>query len=244
MFMPEQKLAFCWMQKVASENFAALFNHVNNNPGGVEALYSSFWALGVNLANVTREKGWRFAAFVRDPLDRYLSAFLSKCVPVGNNKGPANGGAFCHGPTLSVPLTLEDEIALFEARVRSDAARGALPDDFHWKSQSATLRDHCGMDRFNPAKLDFLGHITYDPANVNHEVQALLGLTSLPNISGLSKEHFPLPKGVSLLGCPKSHCTEAHAQFQDFYRNRETARLVQGLLQDDYDTFNFTKLVP
>lgn len=242
--MPKEKLALCYFQKVASEHFCPMFNRVN------QVNVTSAWCskpsqLGVKWSSVTKEQGWKFAIFVRDPLERYLSAFLSKCVPTALNMEPANEGKFCHGPTRSQPVTIEEEITLFEERVRSDAANG-LANDGHWESQATTLANRCGMKRFRPSQLDFLGYLTHDLQAVNHEVQSMLSLTKLNGVAKLANEYFPLPKvlakGVSQ--CPKQHCTMAHEKFSKFYRSNETVRIVQSLLQNDYDTFQFKKLIP
>lgn len=237
--LPKEKLAFCFIQKVASEHFGPMFNALNNISGaGLDPDPSSVYRLGLQYSDLTKGNGWRFAMFVRHPLERYLSAFLSKCVPTGGNKEPSSGGKFCHGPTRSAPVTLDEKVALFEERAKSDLANGLAQDD-HWLSQHTVMQRHCGAE-FEPAKLDFLGHMTYDLSETNSQVQELLKLTSVPSIAAVATEHFPLPATpLALVQCPTQHCTRAHREIVDFYRNPETVRNVMKLFKDDFDNYDF-----
>jgi len=235
--MKEHKLAFCYVQKVASEHFGPMFNAVNNISGGLDPEYSSLHNLGIPWPEVTRENGWKFAMFVRDPLERYLSAFLSKCLPTGGNKEPVSGGKNCHGPTRSAPVSQEEKVALFEERVRTDLANG-LPTDDHWLSHYAVMQRHCGADKFEPAKLDYVGRMTYDLAETNSQVQGLLKLTSLAGVEALATQHFPAPSPLALLQCPGQHCTRSYQDFDTFYKNPETVRIVVQIFKDDYAKFS------
>mmetsp|Transcript_91322 Transcript_91322/g.204441 ORF Transcript_91322/g.204441 Transcript_91322/m.204441 type:complete len:315 (-) Transcript_91322:20-964(-) len=248
--MPEQKLAFCFVQKVASQHFAPLFNDVNNitvTVGGGDYDFSTVKGLGLDWTEMTRENGWRFAMFVRHPLERYLSAFLDKCVHEEPDEHyvASDFGVHCFGPTLSGTATwnvsLEAQVALFEERVRHDLAEG-LADNPHWLAQYAVMRRYCGEDRFAPEDLDFLGHMTYDNEDVNRQVREMLQLTSLPGIAALAEKHFPTAKAAkapALVQCGTDHCSSEHEDFMQFYHTPDIVRGVVQLFQEDFDHYTF-----
>uniref|UniRef100_A0A7S2DFX9 Carbohydrate sulfotransferase n=1 Tax=Alexandrium andersonii TaxID=327968 RepID=A0A7S2DFX9_9DINO len=239
--MASEKLAFCYVQKVASEHFGPMFNAVNNiTDGGYDPGFSTTQSLNIDPSQVTRENGWRFAMFVRSPLERYLSAFLSKCVPTGTNKEPSQGGKWCFGKTRSAPVTMEEKVELFEERVRNDSVAGLANND-HWLSQYTVMKQNCGVENFAPEKLDYLGHMSSDADAVNSQVKEMLTkFTTLSNAAFVATEHFPTAtKKLGLLQCPTAHCTQARNQLKHFYRKPETVDLVKTLFADDFENFKF-----
>merc|ERR1712176_1628535 len=81
--MPEAKFALCFIFKVASEQMVDLFNDGNHRPCDHNGwMVSQPSRLGVDWSTVTRKNMWSFGILIREPLDRYLSAFLNKCNPL------------------------------------------------------------------------------------------------------------------------------------------------------------------
>lgn len=85
--VPEHKLLFCYIDKVACSNFNRLFRTVRAryDPSQLEG---DFWfrnspeAHGLDLANLSgilADRSWHKAVFYRDPIERFVSAFASKC---------------------------------------------------------------------------------------------------------------------------------------------------------------------
>mmetsp|Transcript_10997 Transcript_10997/g.25852 ORF Transcript_10997/g.25852 Transcript_10997/m.25852 type:complete len:281 (+) Transcript_10997:81-923(+) len=231
--MPEHKLAFCYFQKVASEHFAPLFNTVNLVEDPKDQDGSTARRQEVQWSEISKEHGWKFAFFTRDPLERYLSAFLSKCLPTGSNLHPVENGLRCYGPMRSAPVSQEEKIQMFEERTKMDAERG-LPNNDHWLSQHTILTRFCDKDKFDPEKVDFIGRMTPDTQSVNDQVQAMLrGLTNLTGIAELTAAHFPVG-ALALVQCPTVHCTASTRVFRSFYRKQETVDIVKKLYADDY----------
>mmetsp|Transcript_64843 Transcript_64843/g.201025 ORF Transcript_64843/g.201025 Transcript_64843/m.201025 type:complete len:317 (-) Transcript_64843:69-1019(-) len=246
-----QKLAFCALQKVGSEHFGPLFagaanpsflQEVRNATDPVQVFNSNYdevrlMSSGLAWQQLTRENGWSFAFFTRDPLQRYLSAFLSKCTAPGPNLSPPSGGRDCFGPILDQaagPVSLEQKRAAFEQRAARDAASGLAQDD-HWKGQFAILKDIGGLERFGPGRADFEGSLSLP--DVTGQVAAMLGGAGVPNAAELARFFFPprdLEKRRSQIQCPSTHCTDADEELETFYANPETVKNVLRLLCDDY----------
>lgn len=237
--IPSQKLALCFFKKSGSTAFGQLFNSVNGFVGVHSAVPSHLGFLGMNWSQASHEAGWKFVVFVRDPLERYLSAFLSNCVPKdGYITGPPDEGKSCFGPTLSGDVSKEEKIAFFEKRVQRDYANG-LPDDDQWQTQYRSLTKNCGLDKFEPQQLDFIGVMSGDMDLTHSRVKSMLeATTSLPNVPELVQQYFPVPqKPVSLLQCDDGHCTSAHDWLTDFYRKPEIVKAVFDLVHEDYQRF-------
>jgi len=251
------KLAFCKMPKVANTQFARMFNALNGRNvtasgsccGGWarRGRYGEcYWDSAAGRYNITKHEflvrgnGWKLAAFVRDPLERFLSAFL-------NN----NFKAFCclDGSVVrpNVAYSKHTRIRAFEAFVNRSSwrcpERGATasclgtngPDDPHWRHQLAILQQDCG---FGVDRLDFLGRLTNDRVNVNLQVRdmlrAVFGVGSR-RLVGYARRFFPAA----------GHTREAtlqrdlgsHREVLAYYRRRETIDHVLGSVQQDYAAF-------
>ena len=94
----QHKLLFCRIEKVANTLFADLFCSLNRqHPVDVDLaplhhpLWGTWefedgcdwWSANADgaVATALTSAEWTRAVFFRDPLDRFLSAYLSKCVP-------------------------------------------------------------------------------------------------------------------------------------------------------------------
>ena len=100
--VPEKKLMFCWLEKVACQAFNDVFCSVNAHHAvgegatripdlwddgmswehGCDWMSSAPEVFGMTSRDVhvaLESSAWTKAVFVREPLERFLSAFLSKC---------------------------------------------------------------------------------------------------------------------------------------------------------------------
>jgi hypothetical protein len=229
--LPKAKLAFCYMPKVASNQIATLFGELNgfqgekfiNEPWG----YSGAAQLNIDWNMVTRENGWKFAFFHRDPLARYLSAFGSKCMVnaiYGNVEG---AGKDCIGKIQWTALPMDKMVEAFEERVRADSLVGRPVNNSHWFPMIKNLRA-CGIDRFHPDDVDFKGGIDEDAnAVVRRMFEATGVMQAYPNASALIDKHFPRQN----VG---GHSSKSHNRQDEFYRNVSTVQAVAKLYEEDY----------
>ncbi|CAK0892359.1 unnamed protein product [Prorocentrum cordatum] len=192
LLLPEAKVAFCYMPKVASAQMSSMFGELN----GIDEDYNDPWeasgpkALNISWANVTKANGWKFAFFTRDPLARYLSAFGSKCLP--NSDGIVEGnGKDCLGKITWHFAPMEQLVQTFEERARNDTKKGRPANNSHWFSQSTCLRA-CGIDRFHPKAVDFIGNLDNDAhAEVTRMFDTLGVSAAYPQAKEVVEKYFP-----------------------------------------------------
>lgn len=88
--VPEYRLLFCYMEKVGCQSFNLLFRNLRAARSRSSLSHSGIWwqntpqKHGFDKAGLERllmDKTWHKAVFFRDPLERFLSAYRSKCEP-------------------------------------------------------------------------------------------------------------------------------------------------------------------
>jgi len=225
LLIPRLKLAFCYVPKVACTQFKDLFNFLNglgNETLGFGHHYfmSMPKRLHMTMQNVTRENGWKFAAFTRDPLLRYLSAFGSTCVST-------SGGKFehvyeCCGPTIQMPISDEDMIRRFEQRMALDAAVGLVRGDDHWVEQSEIMKQ-CSWRNFKPESLDYWGHLSGD---VNQQVKSMLKVVNFTD-DRVVDTFFPKNTRAG-------HTSPITVPPRELFRNKAIVKSLLKVFEDDY----------
>uniref|UniRef100_A0A7S2DSM8 Sulfotransferase domain-containing protein n=1 Tax=Alexandrium andersonii TaxID=327968 RepID=A0A7S2DSM8_9DINO len=229
--VPSLKLAFCYVPKVACTQFKDLFNHLNHldTKDGFphDYLASSVEKLGISRSSVSRENGWKFAMFTRDPALRYLSAFGSTCV--AKDDGTFEHDIECCGPLVKDNLMQPELLVkMFETRLMYDHAQGSVSQEQHWSQQTEILM-LCGWEDFRPEKVDFHGSIS--DGDVNQQVKEMLAMVngSEPWRTELVDKYFPED---SVAG----HQTPIQQIPPEvFYRNRTVLSAVGKLYEDDID---------
>jgi hypothetical protein len=84
--VPEHRILFCFIEKVACTSFNSLFNHVNNRTTtGLKDMWAlndaiAFKMTAPQVVQLVKNESWFKAVFYRDPVDRFVSAYRSKCV--------------------------------------------------------------------------------------------------------------------------------------------------------------------
>lgn len=229
--IPSVKLAFCLIPKIASDAFTRLFLEVNGQamPDCTKECNHVFHAataegLGIDPAELSKENGWKSAYFLRDPLERYLSAFGSKCVPHVDGKVGDNG-ANCEGEIITTPGNSSDYVTAFEQRVRSDMETGLPPYNPHWVPQVQHIKHQCGMDLFKPDSIDFFGTLSGD---VNAKVKQMLESSNVENFAELADKFFP-PEGANAV-----HASTTSKDFDVFFRNPDIVEDVAELYESDF----------
>ena len=129
--VPKQRLMLCWMEKVGCETFIDLFCSISKRhkrdatkpartylyghksqdfEEGCNWTSASPIQHGMDLTQVADALGnpaWTKAVFYRDPLDRFLSGYLSKCTP-----GHDQDTYFCRQVFGSVNPSFEEAAAV------------------------------------------------------------------------------------------------------------------------------------
>lgn len=186
--VPELKFAFCIIPKVACTQFARLINKLNwllsedmhaclhkpeekfGENGTRYAAYvcSSTTTRNVNIRDITPSSGWRTAAFYREPMARFHSAWRNKCVEweLQGIDCLSSEWAWDWWPDLVAHF----EHAVFVHLPAYEALRnrsGGMVNN-HYDFQAT----HCGMEWW-PGPFNYTGLLT-DHADVHAQVAQML----------------------------------------------------------------------
>jgi len=241
LFTQKKKLALCVIPKVASTTFARLFNAMNygkyaespkEKPMGAGGHSQSSCVHLGHCEDVTSANGWTIAVFGRNPIERYVSAFRSKCLAEPNNfvpGRPEKNGTVCYGSVLwDANATLSERVEAFEAHALNDVKRGSLPNDVHWVTQTLNVQQKCGLQR---TAFNFFGSMDIP---LLPQIESLLQRVKHPNASVI----------IDDLSNKKSHCTTCSPQdtavtCKALLRSSEVVDGLMHLYADDYNFFEF-----
>lgn len=190
-------------------------------------VFSSCENLGIDCQQITKANGWTTAVFHRDPVDRYLSAFRSKCLASPHNFQPGraeDNGSNCNGPVLANPhATLSEQVEAFEHHALIDVKHGKPGANIHWVSQKEVLQRTCGLPDGAFQFIGSMNEILYP------QVESMLQKANHPNASIISNDMFnKMP----------SHCTAcADSEAKAFLRNHTIVKMLSNLYKDDNDFF-------
>jgi hypothetical protein len=108
--VPSHRLLICKQSKVASTQLRLLFGALGRAEG-LKPAYLVNPSLP-RLKGILANRSWHKAVFFREPLERFLSAFLSKCQrgPLRDRDGPQK----CRAAFGFSEMALEDAVALLE----------------------------------------------------------------------------------------------------------------------------------
>lgn len=225
---PQRRLAFCYVEKVASAQFNKLFNQLNHFQ--VSQWQESSWKnFGIDPKNVTRRNGWFRGVFLRDPAERLLSAFLSKCTarPDGTVE---DGGAFCAGEVLPTNVSEGSaaSVAAFEALVlRLLGKSRPQAGNPHFDPQ----RCFCGGLSEDLQEFDYVGLLQESRRDTNEQVRAMLERAGVDRgIAGnLANSSFPVEDLNQW-----HHDTHADRVYEAYFKKQDTRKAVEELFAEDY----------
>ena len=225
----EYKLLFCKIEKVADEAFTGLLQHMTDNSNrfrwGVNTPRSKNWTKAM-LEDALADPAWHKAVFFREPMERFLSGFRSKC-EAGHDR---DGQQHCeHAFGTGVYNTTTG----FQTAVERLAARPSnQPMDEHWEHQG----------RFCGGLEDTLPHYNtveqLDPASSRQKVIQLfkdLGVANPPAKIKTLNKWFPDQHGRE-----SAHLTHAGAAMKQYYRSAELVDAVTDYYKQDYILFNIS----
>jgi hypothetical protein len=241
--VPSHRLLLCKLNKVASQQFGALFN----------ALRGSYAERGVpdkplgeptlpTLRRLLLDPTWHKAVFYREPLERFLSAFTSKC-----GGADVDGLAKCKhafGPTVRgggsrpyIPFTAAvAALATHEPQREKHFAPmaracGGLPGTLHLYSTVARLERESAHEQVG-AMLKAVGY-DITPASSVGKMLA----TTFPPRGVRPRMALTDPEYLRLRG-GKRHITAAAAGVEHAYRgNSSMIGAVVRAYREDYELF-------
>jgi len=223
---PSLGLALCKIFKVGSTQFHHLFVGLNRGADPYCHGHACHWE------DIVVNDTWKKAAFIRDPLERYLSAFKSKCLPPPYGErtraldaaiGFTSATQCGHEVSWDVD-TPAKAIEAFEQRVLYDSKAGLLDYDNHWKPQRLIL-EQCGFNAQN--KPDFIGTLVHGHSKVNEQVKSMLAMVDAHGMDDVVDSAF---SGHTIIG----HHDRSDVGPSDYYRRPEILKMALKLHAEDY----------
>jgi len=225
-----KKFAFCYIEKNACTQFNLLMNGLNGMPtkdripfwkSNSDGMYKEF----LSTHNVSQADGWIMSIFVREPTERFLSAWLSKC------DAWEYGGIDCLGPRVT-DLTISQKVELFEKTVVE-----LLPTYMAKSRENGGFNAHydpqhsfCGGRQLS--EYNFVGVLAGSPDNIHRQVKHMLQdharVSPRAKIMHLSDQLFPTTSKAG-------HGTNTVNLMKAFYRNRTILEMVMEQFAADYD---------
>ncbi|CAE8718958.1 unnamed protein product [Polarella glacialis] len=181
-----------------------------------------------------KNPAWKYAVFVRDPVERFLSVFIDKCLnPRDKYRNPQCEEVSRIGwEEVSWESRLDDQVRAFEAFVAQGLPTPGMSSNDHWTLQSTYITEGCN---FALSRINFMGLLTSDRKAVNLQVREMLhsifGL-SVHRAALFAQEHFPESGHASLAAERHSHGASEKALA--FFRQRETLASVLRYVGPDY----------
>ena len=242
--LPDHKLLFCYIEKVAGTSFNSLFNHI---AGHKTNRLKNMWFLndfrrrGLKMRDVIGLLGnesWHKAVFYRDPVDRFVSAYISKCVLRSKDKFSRKGSRHCKD-------IFGNRTATFHQALKVVSQVSAI-GNAHWLQQfqfCGDLRKH--LSSFETVEL-------LEPGTMNLKVKRMLSRASIlvtEDIVAAVDQYFPLMRSDNDSSSGTSDWrrgafTNASAEARSFFEasggGAENLAAVVRHYIEDYRLFNMT----
>lgn len=244
--LPRDRLLFCYIEKVAGTSFNSLFNQIANR---TTHRLRTMWLLNDwrahrlkvdDLLNLFHNEFWHKAVFFRDPVERFISAYRSKCL-LRSRRGRHDlhssrierGSWHCENAFGSWNASFQRAVEV----VRSVEAIG----NAHWLQQF----QFCGDLRRHISHFDTIELL--EPEGINRKVKRMLRRANVnvtQAVAAAVDRFFPPPNSRPLTDWRRGSFTNASATIQEYFPN--TAEGIDGLANvvrhylEDYKLFNMT----
>ena len=184
-----------------------------------------------------RDSRWKYILFVRDPLERFLSAFTDKCLQTSTHCGDDDRIGWNH---VTLQSTLHEKIQAFQLYVALPIPTLKMLEDDHWILQSVYTLYGCGLTWH---RIDFIGLMSADRAAMNFQVRAMLHGAlgfSWKFSSDLAAKYFPSEGFSSAFAAKhaKNHRGDATKTFKAFYSNQDVFLNITCLEIEDLLSLN------
>lgn len=256
---PEKKIAFCAIPKIASTQFIKLFIAMNKGvlndksiatrlqeerrqmdawpDGKPYGERNSPWRSKIDANLVKKGKGWFKGIFLREPTERVLDAWLSKCIRKPGGWVEDDGGQ-CHPGEVqpaNVTLGSPESVAAFEDFVLTMLPGFRLGGNQHFDPQ----RCFCGGLSNDLSEYSYVQHFRGDYSRTNLHVQEMLRQAGLEanKTKPLADTFFPSIDPHS------EHAAQAASRVQLYYRNPAVRNTIKTLYAHDYNIARVLGLV-
>lgn len=227
---PSSKFAFCLIEKNACSAWGTVLNKLqrfNLDAGYSENLVRDTFSPDVATAVFTDTAATR-AVFVRDPLERFLSAFLDKCL-----SGTCDRGVMDFCGLMRKPEQKGQPIPFRQAVEWLQTQNVSSPDiDGHWRSQSHHCELHSRLHEYT-----LLGFM--DKKTLAKNAACLLDRAGLNFLNTQSSEasasaFWQVPDAAS-------SSSGATTEYLKSFYSKEAAEIVYSIFKDDYDLFKLPR---
>lgn len=246
-YSPTRGLLLCRVTKVASSVLADVMcsmAHGDTQRTKTPGLHRPFnvstfeegcdwWTLspspkaGVKLENLVASPSVKLFTFVRDPLERFLSAYLSKCAP---DAGDGDHESICSAVFGKWPISFEQAVGMLRCQ-------GFCQLKSHGCDHFVPQAHLCG---YLPARAHVV-QLGRTRAEVGSQLSSMLKQVGVEaNKVPAFTRHFPTvtdQAAVALLPVADAHATGAHARLQHYYRTDDLIRAVLEHYAMDYTRF-------
>merc|ERR1719215_1741217 len=186
--------------------------------------------MDVPLESISHENGWRKAVFLRDPLERFLSAYLSKCVAW------EDGGVNCLGGRRATESNARIRFEQMVMAALTEYQRYRLYFGNTYNAHYDPQSSFC--DSADIATYDYVGFLSNKASlSVHDQVGEMLTKVAkvpssrLDEVMSFVDELFPRD-GVA------GHSTNSTQQFSSFFRNPEIVSAARDFFSEDYKAFS------
>jgi len=239
--VPEHKLLFCYMEKVGCTNFNNLFRFLRERYDPSQAEMGPWQrnnpvergVAKLKLKDLLIDKSWHKAIFYREPMERFVSAFRSKCEGADGKEGHDHCKHMFGNENVSFDEAVS-QIRKFDANHGDDiAAEKAL--DEHFRQQT----DFCGGLAATLRYYDTVEELDRDTAHVKvAKLLETIGVKAetVPHFNQL----FP-PLGDESWE-RKGHNTNSGDELREYFPedNPNLALALMHHYRRDYETFGIT----
>jgi hypothetical protein len=229
--IPEARFAFCWIEKVGCSLWSTVLSKIfRKDPGFAGDSTQGHWQVVKDarkadpdgVSKVFKDPKATRAVFVRDPLERFASAFLDKCVTNcknGNCVMMWNDGEYRKSISFAdaVKWMLKQDVANISNR--------------HWSLQS----EHCDLKR----RVQQYTHVgLFSKGSFSTDSACLLEKTKLgqyDSVDGTSKKHYFDDSSFAHHTTSESDKEETNI-LRKLFTPKAAMKLAKHLVQD-YTTF-------
>lgn len=176
----------------------------------------------VQLQSLTRDPTWFKAVFYRDPVDRYVSAYLSKCLAMKWKR------RHCKYSFGSTNVSFEESIGIL--------SRLPAHGNAHWLQQYQFCDDlRPQLSRFN-----FIQEM--ESESINEKIRSMFAQAKLPIYANTSRSidrYFPQPAARTRM--KSGDITDSASRAQHYFAGRsDLLAAVIDHYMEDYLLFNIT----
>lgn len=265
--IPEARILVASLAKVGSTTLGDLFTTYRANWPGVSPGLKNFLLHGkrggrpmpINRSNPLKvgwrraqlqqalaDPAWRTATFVRDPVERFVSAFISKCIPGHDNRPldciflPQELLQRWRSNRRARRVVRPDQWPSFNSALQQLAAsmRGEGPavDDLHWAPQTRL----CGGLSNNTGLRYYDAVVLYEPATFGQRLEQVLqyvGVEEAERARLLQNIHRKRKKRTA-------HTTHARQRVCDFIKTQQQLEVLLSFYAEDYREYAYLGMVP